>query len=169
MKRIVKLTESDLTRIVRKVINEQWWLNLGRYGSHETNTGAGWDVGFATQDTNSLMRDLSEEERFKMLFDWAKTWPSTAADWNSIKSYATNMKNEMSGMGSGNVLSYLPKFNTKAKFAALCKNFVYDGSNLYNWFDGESTIGWDDIMGAIPNEIKKGVPTMTMKDNKLYA
>ena len=99
-----------------------------------------------------------------MLFDWAQSWPSTSADWNSIKPYALAMKKEMTGLGSGNVLSYLSKFDTKAKFAALCKNFKYDGSDLYDWFSGEQTIGWDSILNSIPSIIKKGLPTRALNN-----
>jgi hypothetical protein len=151
-------SKSDLSRIVKKVINEQWWFEV-------LNNSWGPDIPMG--DVN-LTRTLSEKERFKMLFDWAKTWPSTGSDWNSIKSYAVNMKNEMSGMGSGNVLNYLRKINTKAKFAALCKNFNYDGSNLYDWFSGEWTIGWGDIMDIIPIEIKTGVPKKAVNSTPLY-
>lgn len=168
MKKVIRLTEQDLINIVKNVLNEQWWLSVGEFAAHEANTGSGWDIGFGTQDTR-LMRDLSGRERFKMLFDWAKSWPSTASDWNSIKPYALAMKEEMTGLGSGNVLSYLPKFNTKGKFAALCKNFKFDGLDLYGWFSGEQTIGWDSILNSIPSAVKKGLPTKAPKTFSNYA
>jgi hypothetical protein len=166
MKKFV-ITEEERKNILSQYnLNEQWWLQAGRFTAHETNTGSGWDMGLGGE--KPIQRKLSDQERFKMLFDWGKSWTSTAQDWTNVKSTAQAIKNELSGLGSGSALSYLSKINTKPKFAALCKNFVYDGQNLYQWLASEYSMSWGDVLNSIPSIIKTELPSYTTTDT-LYA
>jgi hypothetical protein len=45
VKRIIRLTESDLTRIVKRVIEEQWWMAFAEAAVSE-GPGMGWGPDF---------------------------------------------------------------------------------------------------------------------------
>jgi hypothetical protein len=51
MKRIIRLTESDLTRIVKQVIEEQWWLAFAEAAVSE-GPGMGWGPDIGNLDTD---------------------------------------------------------------------------------------------------------------------
>lgn len=98
----------------------------------------------------------------KQIFDRARTWPSTLTDWNQIKPQADAMYSAMAG-----ALTNVPKFmtslkliNSKAKLAALVKNFVYDGDDLFTWISGEIQLDWLKILNLLntnfPGETESG-------------
>ena len=100
----------------------------------------------------------------KQIFDRARTWPSTITDWNQIKPQADAMYSAMAG-----ALTNVPKFmtslkliNSKAKLAALVKNFVYDGDDLFTWISGEAQLDWQKILNLLnsnfPGETESGDP-----------
>lgn len=92
----------------------------------------------------------------KQLFDSARTWPSTKTDWNQIKTLADAMHSAMAGP-----LTNVPKFmtslksiNSKAKLAALVKNFKYDGDDLFTWISGEIQLDWQKILNILNSNFK---------------
>jgi hypothetical protein len=92
----------------------------------------------------------------KHLFDKARQWPSTLTDWNQIKPQADAMHSAMAGL-----LTNVPKFmtslkliNSKAKLAALVKNFKYDGDDLFTWISGEAQLDWQKILNLLNSNFK---------------
>jgi len=83
------------------------------------------------------------------LFQTARSLPSTATDWNQSKALATNIYNEMSGLGSGDTLKLLGQIKTTNQLAAIVKNFNFNGDSLYKWLHGESTISWTQVLVAL--------------------
>jgi len=130
-----------------KLIKEQLWLNAARFGAHEANTGSGWDQGL--QKTTTYTKNYSDQQKVANLFKVARSWSSTSQDWNTIKNTATQIKTALEGMGSGNFLTLLSQINTKAKLAALIKNWSYGGKNLFQWLAEEYTISWGDILNVL--------------------
>ena len=92
----------------------------------------------------------------KQLFDSARTWPSEPADWNQIKPQAAAMHSAMAG-GLTNVpkfMSSLKSIDSKAKLAALVKNFKYDGDDLFTWISGEIQLDWQKILNILNSNFK---------------
>jgi hypothetical protein len=92
----------------------------------------------------------------KQLFDSARTWPSEPADWNQIKPAAAAMHSAMAG-GLTNVpkfMSSLKSIDSKAKLAALVKNFKYDGDDLFTWISGEIQLDWQKILNILNSNFK---------------
>jgi hypothetical protein len=68
-----------------KLIQEQWWLALGEFAAHETNTGTGWDMGFGAAQPNTL--NYNSEDR--------KSVSTALASVQSTKQKAINSKNTL--------------------------------------------------------------------------
>ena len=110
-------------------------------GRPESDDG-GWSV-------DNAGREYYPHEKIQDLFKTARTWKSTTADWESVKSIALAMRDEMSGVGSGDTLQFLKKIKTKPQLAALVKNFSFNGDDLYDWLSAEYSMSWDSVVKAL--------------------
>jgi len=123
-----------------------------RFGQPEVDDG-GFSFG-------SAEREYYPQEKIQSLFDTAKTWKSTTSDWQSVKSIAYAMRDEMSGGGYGDTLQFLKKIKTKPQLAALVKNFVFNGDDLYDWLSAEYLMSWDNVVKAL-SAFKSDMPQGT--------
>lgn len=114
----------------------------GRYGRPELDDDGVVNIG-------SGVRSYSSKEKIQSLFDTARTWKSTTSDWQSIKSIAYAIRDEMSGGGYGDTLQFLKKIKTKPQLAALVKNFSFNGDDLYDWLNAEYLMSWDSVVKAL--------------------
>tara|TARA_R100000081_G_C4770085_1_gene145016 strand:+ start:370 stop:873 length:504 start_codon:yes stop_codon:yes gene_type:complete len=112
------------------------------------------------------MGSYSSKEKIQKLFKTARTWKSTTADWKSVKSIARAMRDEMSGVGSGDTLQFLKKIKTKPQLAALVKNFSFNGDDLYDWLSAEYAMSWDSVVKAL-SAFKSDMPQL--KSPTMYA
>ena len=128
----------------------------GRFGTPETDDGI--------VNIGSLGR-YSSKEKIQKLFDTARTWKSTTSDWQSIKSIAYAIRDEMSGGGYGDTLQFLKKIKTKPQLAALVKNFSFNGDDLYDWLSAEYLMSWDSVVKAL-SAFKSDMPQFKFPDGK---
>lgn len=149
MKKIIRLTESDITRIVKRVIKEQPFgglLNMPETGQEVTGI-----VGYKPPN----IKEYSDADKVKNLFTIARKWPSTSQDWKTITPIAKQMYNQLSGMGSGSFLTELVKIKTTNQLAALVKNWKFDGKDLYTWLSSEYGISWAQIIQVLRKNFNK--------------
>jgi hypothetical protein len=101
MKTIIRLTESDLTDIVKRVIKEQWWLEFIEAGASE-GPGMGWgpdiDLGSSGSggDSESLKKVNVELGKVENLLNLANTKKNKI---NSRCSIYTNIKKPNANAG----------------------------------------------------------------------
>tara|TARA_R110000868_G_scaffold384955_1_gene652649 strand:+ start:324 stop:806 length:483 start_codon:yes stop_codon:yes gene_type:complete len=57
MKKVIRLTESDLMRLVKKVINEQSVVGAPNHGMIPSNRGESLKAKYTTQKTHNLMKN----------------------------------------------------------------------------------------------------------------
>ena len=119
----------------------------GKVGSGRSGRTELEDGGFSSDTVAPNI--TSSEEKIQKLFKTARTWQSSKSDWQSVKSIALAMRDEMSGIGSGDTLQFLKKIKTKPQLAAIVKNFVFNGDDLYDWLDSEYSISWDSVVKAL--------------------
>ena len=157
MKKIIRLTERDLTRIVRRVINEQVPLiNL---------LGAATDVGV---NIPNYADDIDKANR-DMLKSGCKTYKSSgeltldlfsklrgiAGQTNhldkTIQSWILRLHNSITGVGASNDLSkVLSEIKTKQQMGSVLNAYYKKfGTSLHQDLSGEYTISWDTIWGIV--------------------
>ena len=85
-------------------------------------------------------------ERVEQLFKRAMNWSSAPQDWEKVKPIAEKMKNELTGLGSGNFVNLLKLIDTKEKLSALVKNWKYNNESLYQWMNDDLFV----IKNSIP-------------------
>jgi hypothetical protein len=152
MKRIIKLTESDLIRIVRRVIKEQGpqFIDIISGASNfGLNFDAGIDGGMYGCKTQKSSYDLVIE-----LFNKSKNLnnkPSTSD--TQIKKWVSRIYSSMDGIGMGDDFTkVLSEIKTPEQLGAVLDSYRITHKNYLSVdLSGEYTISWDTIW----NNLKK--------------
>jgi len=153
MKRIVRLTESDLTRIVKRVINEQMF----GFSTPET----GYDVGLVKMDPieGSCKTYKSSGELTLELFGKLRAIAGQTNQLDkTIQSWILRLNNSIKGLGSSDDLSkVLSEIKTKEQMGSLLNAYNKKfGKTLYQDLSGEYTITWNTIWGIV-KKFKSGI------------
>jgi len=155
MKRTVKLTESDLTRLVRRVIKEQilGGLELMPELGYSVDTGVG-NVPKTGCKTYKSSGELSLE-----LFGKLRGISGQPNQLDkTIQSWILRLHNSMTGVGASNDLTkVLSEIKTQQQMGSVLNAYNKKfGKTLYQDLSGEHTITWDTIWGLVKN-FKKGI------------
>ena len=157
MKRIIRLTESDLARIAKRVINEQMF-------------------GFSTPETGYDVGMVNNKDLEKLVMGPCKTYKSSgeltlelfgklrsiAGQTNqldkTIQSWILRLNNSMKGLGASNDLSkVLSEIKTKEQMGSVLNAYNKKfGKTLYQDLSGEQTITWNTIWGIV-KKFKSGI------------
>jgi hypothetical protein len=133
-KKIIRLTESDLSRIVKKVINEQiGWLEIIDALPETGQDVYGINSGFQKYKTDY-------EKSFSNIFYWAKSKPHGSVP--DYKAKIWKLYNAMNGAGTWeeDVTSVLGSLQNMNQLSTLINNWkVVTGSSdsLYSWLIGD--------------------------------
>lgn len=137
MKRVVKLTESDLTRIVKRVMSEQ----LGFIEMLSRLPETGQDVVGLNTIGDPIIRDTTNfEKSVSNLFYWAKK--NTGSSDVDYKSKIMKLYNAISGPGTNEtdvkqVLSSLQNMNQLSTLVRNWKSVTKSTDSLYTWLIGD--------------------------------
>ena len=152
MKRIVRLTEFDLTRIVKRVINEQMFFGNG--GGLLSMPETGYDSGTINNNPveSSCKTYKSSGELTLELFGKLRGIAGQTNQLDkTIQSWILRLNNSMKGLGSSNDLTkVLSEIKTKEQMSSVLNAYNKKfGKTLYEDLSGEYTISWDTIWGII--------------------
>jgi hypothetical protein len=159
MRKIVRLTEADLTRIVKRVINEQI------IGGIEFMPETGYDVGIVNnKDLEKLVNrscktyKSSAELTLELFGKLRSIAGQTNQEDITIQSWISRLNNSMKGLGSSNDLSkVLSEIKTKEQMGSVLKAYNKKfGKTLYQDLSGEQTITWNTIW-EIVKKFKSGI------------
>jgi len=169
MTKVIKLKESDIYRMVKRVLNEQSILgSFTRTVADPSNVGPTFDI-----DNSGGQRGpaTTAQEKVKELFDIAKKdfgnrlLPEETL--NRLESDAKKLKAAMKGAGikGTEVQRILKSIKDKDELNNLliffeCGNLNRNkdcGNSLYNWLAGEYTISWDTIWKSLESRFDKDV------------
>ena len=155
MKKIIKLTESDLTRIVKRVIQEQGFL-----GGLEAMPETGQDVvGVGGTNLLGCKTYKSSSELVLELFGKLRGISGQPSQTDkTIQDWVQRLVNSMSGAGASTDLTKVfNEIKTQQQMGAVLiaynKKF---GRALWKDLSGEYTITWDTIWGLV-KKFKNGI------------
>ena len=164
MKKVIRLTESDLIDVIKKVMSEQLITLASRTSpvpriNLSKSRPISGKPGFPEDSpVGDIPCEYDSQEKVEELFKEAKTWTSSSKDWQLVKPIAEEMKKQMEGLGSGNVIDQFKKIDTKEKLAALVKNWNYNNESLYQWISDELFIKWKTLLEILNKNFYNYIP-----------
>jgi hypothetical protein len=154
MKRVVKLTESDLEHIVRRVIREQalgGLLDMPETGQDVIGVGPINPIGCKTYKSSSeLVLELFGKLR-------SVSGQPNQSD-KTIQSWVQRLSNSMNGLGASNDLTKVfTEIKTQQQMGSVLNAYNKKfGRTLYQDLSGEHTISWDTIWSLV-KKFKTGI------------
>lgn len=166
MKKIIKLTESELVKIIKRVISEQPILGLASSNPVRINLSKTPQVGSsrlpfpetdASTETgiNCKDRQLPIDKIAKQYFSYCNVNKSkfSGSLSNQQKYLMQDLHKSMDGVTSTGTLEILEKIPKLEDFCKIVINFNYPnsqgGNDLWSWLDDEYSIGWLDVHFAL--------------------
>ena len=160
MSRIIRLTERDLTRLVKRVINEQMFFgNSGglTLGTPEVDNGS---VDLRVGSSNPCLAYKSSAELTLELFGKLRGVGLTitkteeknnTGQYQTIQSWISRLNNSMTGVGASNDLTkVLSEIKTQQQMGSVLNSYNKKfGKTLYQDLSGEQTITWNTIWGIV--------------------
>ena len=163
MKKVIRLTESDLVRIVKRVISEQPIIPLGAARQINLSKSPRSDFSGKTPRTE-LDGSMSEcenpipyEMQVKGYFTYCnKNKSKYSGGLTPTQRYLIqDLYKSMEGLFSTGTLSLLEKISTLDDFCKVAVNYNYENSerpgknDLYSWLDDETSIQWIDVASTL--------------------
>ena len=152
MSRIIRLTERDLTRLVKRVINEQMFFgNSGglTLGTPEIDNGT---VDLTVGSSNPCLAYKSSAEMTLELFGKLRGISGQPNQLDkTIQSWILRLHNSMTGVGASNDLTkVLSEIKTQQQMGSVLNSYNKKfGKTLYQDLSGEQTITWNTIWGIV--------------------
>jgi hypothetical protein len=149
MKKIIRLTESDLTRIISRVIKEQIavepMFNLTKSEPFNLTKNIEAFAGKTPRvedgpDTDECMKSF--EQAVKDFFIEAKRW-NYNADEKYMDSLIKKMYENTGGFSqTRQFLDAFSKIKTQAGMGYLARNFKHDGKNFFQYLESDHRFPW---------------------------
>ena len=159
MARIIRLTERDLTRLVKRVINEQ--MLIGNAGGLLSMPETGQDIYGLNKDyqhSRCKTYKSSGELTLELFGKLRSIAGQTIQSDKTIQSWILRLNNSMKGIGSSNDLSkVLSEIKTKEQMGSVLNAYNKKfGKTLWQDLSGEQTITWNTIWGIV-KKFKSGI------------
>jgi hypothetical protein len=152
MKRIIRLSESDLVRIVKQVLKEQ-----GPLGSASRINLTKPTPSFSGRPPKVELEggdggcEYSPEEKVRCFFKDAKTWTG-GVDEKYMNDIIEKMKSSLSSLtGDFEFLRLFGLIKSEAGMGYLVKNFKMNNKNLFVVLSEDKSISWIQILFVLKN------------------
>ena len=143
MKKVIKLTESDLVRIVRRVIKEQAF-SLGGLESMP-------DTGYDAVDSSPQSICKESKRTSELVLELFSKLRGVSGQPNpldkTIQSWIQRLNNSIKGLGTSNDLTKVfTEIKTQQQMGSVLNAYNKKfGKPLYEDLSGETTVSWDNI------------------------
>ena len=155
MIKIIKLTESDLVKIVKRVLKEQGVLGtLGSRSAFNLSKSSPAGKTPQLQDDPTGINTECYQRNINNLVNVCKHNESKYVPDKDAKYIAEQLRDKMEGLGIYhidiyNTLDYLK--NDTPKFCRVSNAFNFNNENLAQWFQDELTLLPDLVWGKLEN------------------
>jgi hypothetical protein len=147
----IKLTESDLYRLVKRVLEEQ--SILGSL-SDPSNTGLDVNMDIDPKSSYGCLKTNSGKNKMSQLFSYCSKL-QVQTNSPKVKQWNDRLYNSMKGLGTNeDLIKVFGELTSIQDLASIWKTFKYDGENLWQWIEGERKYDWDTIWNSIPDKVK---------------
>ena len=158
MKKVIRLTESDLVKIVKQVLKEQGPIGLASRTSFDLvkspSSYAGRTPKIEMDGGDNMSCERTPEEKAKCFFEMAKNWTG-GVDEKYMNDIIKKMKVSLSSLtGNFEFLRLLGLIKTKAGMGYLLKNFKMNNKNLFEVLSKNYTLLWIQILSVLKNNFK---------------
>lgn len=166
MKRVIKLTESDLTRIVKRVMVEQLGMGV-EIASGAMDAGVNLDVTGLEGGDRCLTRKKSSELTLELFAKLRGLSGQPSQTDKTIQSWVVRLHTSMDGIGlSNDLIKVLNEIKTPQQMGAVLTEYNNKYTRpLYQDLSGEHTIGWETIWGSL-KKFTKGLKLDSCKTYK---
>lgn len=151
MVNIIRLTESELVELVKKVLEEQSVIGAL---SDPSNVGLNVSLGeepYQMGKSGACKKDNPADNKLRQLFTYCNK-VSPDSNINKIKKWNDRLYKSMKGLGTNkDFITVLDEIKTVNELSAVWKTFKYDNENLWQWMSSEMKYTWDDVW----NHLKK--------------
>ena len=160
MKKIIKLTESELVTIIKKVISEQPITGLGRAIPTRIPKTSNWSgktprVEDGSPSPIECDNPTPYDIQVKGYFAYCnKNKSKYLGSLTPNQRYLIqDLYKSMEGLFSTGTLNLLEKITTLDDFCKVAINYNYEnsegGNELYSWLEDEDSIQWIDVATAL--------------------
>ena len=154
MKKIIRLTESDLTKIVRRVLNEQIIGNLVKPPRINVTKSTPWGgkTPRTIDDDGGMPCEYTSEEKMRNFFINAKTFFKGGVDEKYMNLVIEKMKKELGSFWSGSPIEFLRllgSIKTEAGIGYLLRTFKLNNKNLFTVLSEDHRFPWLSVVQAI--------------------
>jgi hypothetical protein len=152
MKRIIRLSESDLVRIVKQVLKEQGPIGtVSRINLTKPTPSFSGRPPRVELDGGDIGCEYTPEEKVRCFFQDAKTWTG-GVDEKYMNDIIEKMKSSLSSLtGDFEFLRLFGLIKSKAGMGYLVKNFKMNNKNLFVILSEDNTISWVQILFVLKN------------------
>ena len=173
MKRIIRLTEGELVKIIEQMMVEPIFnvsKNTG-FAGRTPKVEDGVDVDMDLISSKCEVKKTMEMIIKEIFSSLEKS--STSSSNEKVKKYINRLKNSMEGLGSTeDVYNVFREIKDKETISSVIKNWksvTKSNDSLYEWISSEMTVRWVMIYSILQKNKFYGVTfNPCIKERKLY-
>jgi hypothetical protein len=160
MKKIVRLTESDLVKIVKRVLNEQG--ALGALGSRTAlNLSKSGPPKVSAAKTPRIMDDPTNRvddcyyENIKKLVNYCKDNEYKFKPDEESKKITLKLHDNIDGISFGGAIDTLKTIKDEVQFCKVSNGYRYNGENLAMQINDEISLPTDNVWNILKKHSQK--------------